>query len=352
MESPYQNRPSRSFWRSGVSEAVAVPPDLYQPKFRLDRDARIMTAGSCFAQHIGRALRRREFAVMDAEPVPGRLKPEAAQAFGYGIYSARYGNIYTVRQLLQLAQEALGCFAPANAIWEKNGRFIDALRPAVEPEGLASVALVQAHRAYHIARVRELLEQAHVLIFTLGLTECWEDRASGTVFPTAPGTIGGNYDPARYAFRNFDYADVRDDFVRLRLLLQKRNPNLRFILTVSPVPLAATATEDHVLVATTYSKAVLRAAAGALATEFADVDYFPSFEIVTGSPSKASFYAPDLRQVLPAGVDAVMKVFFAGHGVAGAKGATAQAAHKTSAHDPTAENALMCEEAMLEAFAR
>ena len=39
------------------------------------------------------------------------------------------------------------------------------------------------------------------------------------------------------------------------------NPKARLVLTVSPVPLAATASGSHVLPATIYSKSVLRAAA-------------------------------------------------------------------------------------------
>ena len=42
----------------------------------------------------------------------------------------------------------------------------------------------------------------------------------------------------------------------------RRTPKLRILLTVSPVPLTATAGDDHVLLATTYSKSVLRAGRG------------------------------------------------------------------------------------------
>ena len=61
------------------------------------------------------------------------------------MYSARYGNIYTVRQLLQLAQEVAGNWTPKNYIWEKNGRFFDALRPGIEPNGFNSRNKVIQH---------------------------------------------------------------------------------------------------------------------------------------------------------------------------------------------------------------
>ncbi|NKF30769.1 GSCFA domain-containing protein, partial [Pseudomonas sp. BGM005] len=200
---------------------------------------------------------------------------------GYGVYSARYGNIYFVRQLLQLAQEALSGAVREDIAWRRGDRWFDALRPAVEPEGLASPAHVARQRGEHIVAVRSVLTESDVLVFTLGLTEGWEDIESGVIYPTAPGTIAGDYDPERYRFHNFDVSEIVADFKEFRTLVRTVNPGIKFLLTVSPVPLAATATDDNVLAATTYSKAVLRAAAGMLASEFDDIDYFPSYEIVT-----------------------------------------------------------------------
>ena len=61
--------------------------------------------------------------------------------------------------------------------------------------------------------------------------------------------------------------DIREafDFVR------DRNPRIRFLITVSPVPLVATAEDRHVLVSTVYSKSVLRAVCGELEAQYDDV---------------------------------------------------------------------------------
>jgi hypothetical protein len=73
--------------------------DLYQKKFDISPTDRIATAGSCFAQHIATHLRQRGYNILDVEPpVPG-MSRETAHKFGYALYSARYGNIYTSRQL-------------------------------------------------------------------------------------------------------------------------------------------------------------------------------------------------------------------------------------------------------------
>ena len=126
--------------------------------------------------------------VLDLEPAPPGLAIAERQRFGYDLYSARYGNVYSVRQLLQLVREAAGLWTPANLCWPRGERWIDALRPGVEPEGLETADEVLALRAQHLERVRQLLDQLDLFVFTLGLTETWQHRASGTVSPLAPGT--------------------------------------------------------------------------------------------------------------------------------------------------------------------
>jgi hypothetical protein len=155
-----------------------------------------------------------------------------------------------------------------------------------------------------------MMETLDVFVFTLGLTECWASREDGAVFPICPGVEGGIFDPARHVFYNQTVDDVVADMTRFLMVLARLNPTAQVILTVSPVPLAATARRDqHVLSATTYSKAVLRVAAEILATRFTHVAYFPSYEIITGAYNKGAYYARDLRNVVEAGVGHVMGLF-------------------------------------------
>lgn len=315
MNSPYVGLPQRSFWRTGVAERhILNMGDIYVKKFEIRPNERIATAGSCFAQHIANRLRSHNYNVLDVEPAPPGIDTITAQRFGFNLYSARYGNVYTLRQMLQLVQECKGQRSPRDAVWKKGERYFDALRPSVEPEGLASAEFVVRHRRQHLLRMEEMLKNTSLLIFTMGLTETWEHIEDGTVYPTAPGSIAGSYDPERYRFKNLTYNENLFDFLLLRDLLRAYNPDMRFILTVSPVPLTATASNEHVLPATLYSKSVLRAVAGALAQSHDDVDYFPSYEIVAGAPARGIFYENNLRNVSAAAVDVVMKYFFDQHG--------------------------------------
>lgn len=340
---PYTGLDSRAYWRSGVVDQHPLAmADLYRKKFDIAVDDAIATAGSCFAQHIANHLRSSGYSVLDVEPPPPHISAATAKKYGFGLYSARYGNIYTTRQLKQLVLEALGQFSPQAAVWRKGERWIDALRPSVEPEGLGSPDLVQEHRDNHLRRVKKMLLDMRVFIFTLGLTETWEHIESATVYPTAPGVMAGTFDARAFRFKNLTFSEVLQDILDVRDLLKAINPAVRFIVTVSPVPLTATASGDHVLPATTYSKSVLRAVAGELCQRFDDVDYFPSYEIIAGHQARGFFYDGNLRTVNDGGVNVVMKSFFSQH-------KPADPVVPTDADQPESEE-LVCEEALLRAF--
>lgn len=351
---PYQGLPAERFWRNGVGNSTAHDiPGLYRKKFALSAEDRIATGGSCFAQHIARNMVRNGYSVLDVEPAPPGLSPKLQKEFGYGIYSARYGNIYTTRHLLQLAKESLGLQPIEPVVWERDGRYFDAFRPAVEPDGLDSPEEVAALRAAHLVRVAEMLTTMTVFVFTFGLTEGWVSRDGRLTFPLAPGVVAGTFDDAQHAFHNFTSEEIHADFTEFMEIVRGVNPGVRYIVTVSPVPLTATAADRHILLSNVYSKSVLRGVAGRLADEHAEVDYFPSYEIITSPMSRGVFYEPNMRSVSPAGVETVMDVFFAAHhrperppGPARRPAPNGRSPGRRGA----GKRDVVCEEALLEAF--
>jgi hypothetical protein len=307
---PYNTYPDSSFWARAVA---GVDPETIDPvvrvSFQISRHHKIATAGSCFAQHLARNLSRNGLTHFVAETCPASI-PEALQRrFGFGIFSARYGNIYTARQLMQLFDRAYGNLVPAEDVWEFNGTFLDPFRPHIQPQGFASLIEYSRDRKQHLGAVRRVFEQCDVFVFTLGLTEAWVARADGVVFPVCPGCGAGTFAPEKYAFVNFAYEDVLADMRGFLDRFRSVNPSAPVLLTVSPVALIATAEQRHVLVSTAYSKAVLRAVAGRLEQLYSEVSYFPSYELVTGCFGLGTFFGKDLRTVTEKGVEMVMQVF-------------------------------------------
>jgi GSCFA family len=309
---PYKKLSDKAFWRRSVG---GVPPHEVDPvgafSLRINQETKVATAGSCFAQHIARHLRTAGFNYYVVEPGHPILSANVRERHNYGVFSARYGNIYTARQLWQLLRRAYGEFSPEEDAWiEQDGSIKDPFRPTTQPGGFVSVAEMHADRRQHFTAVREMFETLDVFVFTLGLSECWLSLADGAVFPLCPGVEGGVFDAKKHAFYNQTVEDVVADMSAFVDRLRAINASANIILTVSPVPLVATAEpEAHVLAATTYSKAVLRVATEMLCKRYEHVHYFPSYEIITGAFNRGRYYSADLRNVTEKGVAHVMRLF-------------------------------------------
>ena len=311
MMTPYSAAAPHRLWRKAVSALAEDADPAVGFPFRIGRDERVCTAGSCFAQHISRRLRDEGFNFLITEDAHPILPAETAERYNYGRFTARYGNVYTARQLLQLIRRAYGRFTPFEDVWPgAQACPLHPFRPQIQPGGFLTLADYEPDRARHLAAVRRAFETMNVFIFTLGLTESWESRRDGAVFPVCPGTAGGRFDPDQHAFRNHTVEEVVSDLDQAIAELRAVNSDVKVVLTISPVPLVATATKDHVLVATTYSKSVLRVAAGMLAARGVNIAYFPSYEVITGPQARGRYFAEDLRSVTEDGVDRVMSLFF------------------------------------------
>jgi hypothetical protein len=276
----------------------------------IQRDSKICTMGSCFAQHIAKFIERIGFNHHIVERPPSELSASEALVQNYGIFSARYGNVYTVKQALQLLRRAYNLYSPVDAIWRKNGFLVDAFRPAILPEGFQTERDLIESRQHHLACVRRVFEEADIFILTLGLTEGWVSNRDGAVYPVAPGVAGGEFDSKKYEFKNFNFEEVLADLREFSVFLKKLNPKVHLILTVSPVPLIATYEDRHVLVSTVVSKSILRAVADQIERDYEFVTYFPSYEVITSQATAHNYFSEDLRAVTEGGIFHVMNLFW------------------------------------------
>ncbi|HEX8077780.1 MAG TPA: GSCFA domain-containing protein, partial [Chthoniobacterales bacterium] len=307
---PYKALADRHFWSRAVSKAFDANDVATLPYPLLKAGQKVMSAGSCFAATLVPYLEQSGFRYVRTNNRHADFQNIAPENFSYDKFSAGYGNIYTARHLLQLTRRCLGKFSPQEDRWHIDGAVVDPFRPGLRYAARSDREFDLLTQQF-LQSVRDAFALCDVFIFTLGLTEAWRSKADGAVFPACPGTIAGVFDPTKYEFVNFGVQDVADDLNSFVAEVREINPDLRIILTVSPVPMIATATGHHVLAATSYTKSVLRVAAEQVVRDNEEVFYFPFYEIVTGPQAPKSYFARDRRSVAPEAVKLVMSLFFA-----------------------------------------
>jgi tetratricopeptide (TPR) repeat protein len=243
------------------------------PKFVIGNDEVVFTIGSCFARNIEEHLSRLGMNV----PVMQFSVPRTE-------YEGRPNGIinkYTPPAILNELRFALE-EPPPLAL---DDHFLEAPESRVVDLHLNSYRPVALERARERRRqVRELFRNADnstVIILTLGLTEAWYDKKNGIYINDAPAPRLAHNFPGRFVFKVLTYKECLDAVRDAIELINRSAIPKKIVLTVSPVPLGRTFTEDDAIVANAHSKATLRAVAGVIAAEFANVQYFPSYEIAT-----------------------------------------------------------------------
>ena len=354
-EHPYKLFPSRQFWSRAVANNFDAGDTSTTTIPLITKNDKIASAGSCFAANLVPFLEKEGFNYIRTENTEPFFSQIPAENMSYAKFSAAYGNIYTTRQLNQLLLRCLGDFHPIEDRWITPQGVFDPFRP-----GLRYYATCE--------REFELLTEAHlkatlaafmtcdVFIFTLGLTEAWRSKIDGAVYPACPGTIAGAFSPERHEFINFQVNEVAQDLFSFIHRLRTINSAVRIVLTVSPVPLVATASEQHVLVATVYSKSVLRVAAEMACTQIPDVFYFPAYEIASGPQAPDDFFAADKRTISETAVNTIMSAFLSQCDQKSVKEKTAQVDHSEPEQKPSANLSAFsqflvdveCEEAALD----
>jgi hypothetical protein len=205
---PYTHIADHGLWSKGVGMAPPGRLDPMTTHHRIEPGHRVATMGSCFAQHIARRLPALGLQHFVAEPAPLEMSERQAQDENYGVFSARYGNVYTVRQALQLFDRAFGDFHPVNDVWEHQHGFVDAFRPTITPRPLATAQEVRQSAQLHLRQAKRVFLESDWLVLTMGLTEAWVSRIDGAVYPLAPGVRGGAFTDEAYAFVNFGIDEV------------------------------------------------------------------------------------------------------------------------------------------------
>jgi tetratricopeptide (TPR) repeat protein len=165
--------------------------------------------------------------------------------------------------------------------------------------------------------LRVALEQADVIIFTVGVAPCFFERESGAfVLPRASSVSLWAQDNI---FRTTTVEENKDNILAIIEAAKSLNADVKIVLTVSPVPLKATLEMASVVQADCISKSTLRVAVHEVMGQGIDgVVYWPSFEIARWLSAyfPATFGADDgrSRHVSKAVIEVILELFLERYG--------------------------------------
>ena len=249
----------------------------FKPTFTFSKADRIMTIGSCFARGMEHRLASLGFDLpMKDIVVPAE---ERATKTENDIVSK-----FTVQSIENELRWAAGQPPPPpEALFLQVGEGLWHDPQLVNNVHPASLERVGERRAMVQDAFRQL-PSCKIVIITLGLAEAWFDHETSLYLNTAPPLPSINRSTDRFSLDVLDYEDIFASLERIYELLKAHgHPDFKVLITVSPVPFKATFSGEDAITANSYSKAVQRAACEAFVARHENVDYFPSFEIVTMS---------------------------------------------------------------------
>lgn len=244
----------------------------------IDRSTRITAFGSCFAENISAYLSAKGYALTRSK------EPE--------IYVSRIGeglvNTYAILQQFEWA-------------W-LDKRYANDLWHGWKGESFDYDEKIRL-------KTKAVFEQTDLFVITLGLSEIWYDSVTAEVFWRAVPIKA--YDANRHKFRVATAAENSTNLLRIFDLIERFRPTAKVLITISPIPLAATFRPVAALTANSVSKSNLRAAVDEAFAQRTDkvgekLFYYPSYEIVYEFPFR---FEEDSRHVYSYILDANMKIF-------------------------------------------
>nr|WP_321465866.1 GSCFA domain-containing protein [uncultured Desulfobulbus sp.] len=245
----------------------------HTPKYKIARDSKIFTIGSCFARSIESAFNVRGYNVSSH----GLNLPENTYAGGPAETVLTKFN--TLSMLNELQEVFNYVKLPDDGLIEiKEGQFWNPQLHRVFPLP-KDVALEMKHTVQHKV---EQIAYSDLIIITLGLTDYWYDNHLGIALNDTPKDLGHPKRSGRFEFKSMTYMETFNSLKKLvEIIFQVSQATPKIILTVSPVPLLRTFTEKDIIVANHLAKSKLRTVAQEICDTYDSIDYFPSYEIVS-----------------------------------------------------------------------
>ncbi|MEM9417340.1 MAG: GSCFA domain-containing protein [Bacteroidota bacterium] len=238
---------------------TAITPVPQQPAITLQQQ--ILALGSCFTDCTGERLIAHKFQAL----------------------SNPFGTIFNPFSIAQLLRHSLAKQAPEpNTYLSREGIYYNELLHSdfSAPDQAQLAQQIQTS----FAEVDQWLHQSSWLLVTFGTAFIYRRKSTGNIVTNCHQL------PAPLFERSLLSVEaIVTDFTALWKQLRAANPDLRMIITISPVRHL----KDN-LAMNAVSKSVLRLAGHALQEQLEGVDYFPAYEVLMDDLRDYRFYKADL----------------------------------------------------------
>lgn len=243
---------------------------------QLPRTARVLTMGSCFADSIGSRLAAHKVDTL-ANPFGTVFQP---LALGRLLRAAAGEEVDWQQHLVQ-----------ARGRWQSYD-----LHGSIGAD--SPVLLLQTIREL-VRRTGEFLRNADVLLLTLGTAWAYRLRETGELVNNCHKQSAD-----LFVRELLTPDDIINGLAETHAYLRRINPELRFVLTVSPVRHL-----KDTLPLNTVSKSVLRVATHFVSDLLPGVAYFPAYELLMDDLRDYRFYAADMLHPSEVAEDYVWEKF-------------------------------------------
>lgn len=278
--------------RSSEARLEGAAKVALTPSFSFSTSDQIFTIGSCFAREIENHMSSRGFQL----PALSIEIPREERNSEAGNDILNKYSVHSMENEIRWAFE--GSPAPQD-FYLKVGEDLwhDAqMAPNLNPATLERVI----ERRAMVSTLFRKLPDCRVVVLTLGLAEAWFDTKTNLYLNGIPPQFALSADSSRFQLHILSHDDIVESLERIHALLSKYgHADFKMLLTVSPVPFKATFSGNDALVANTYSKSVQRAAAETFVRRHLQVDYFPSYEMVTLTDRKAAYELDNIHVTRP-----------------------------------------------------
>jgi GSCFA family len=228
-------------------------------KQKISLDSQTLTVGSCFADVVGNQLRDNKLDVL-VNPFGTLFNPLSIFKILSPAYTQADERLYVENQKMWLH-------------YDFHSQFISNLKENLD-----------AQINQTLFAINSLLPTTNHLIITFGTAFIYRLLNPQTYVANCHKMPNNLFEKELLSVK-----DICKGFAILHKELKEINPDLKIILTVSPVRHTKDGIPENQV-----SKSILRAACHYLTTDYENVVYFPSYEIMMDDLRDYRFYKPDL----------------------------------------------------------